>query len=114
MKGGGGSDLINGGGGADLLQGGGGSDTLTGRGGDDTLRGNGGADTFQLRASDRNETIQDFRQGQDLIEIVSGANSFAALDIEQEGRDVLIGFGSGQVRVVTDNVAAFSEDDFIF
>ncbi len=114
VKGGGGADVINGGGGADLLQGGGGNDTITGKGGDDTLKGNGGADVFQFRASDRNDTILDFRQGQDLIEIQTGANSFAALDIEQDGRDVLIGFGAGQVRVVTDSVGAFDEDDFIF
>lgn len=28
--------------------------------------------------------------------------------------DVLIGFGAGQVRVITDNVDAFDENDFIF
>ena len=114
VKGGGGADVINGGGGDDVLQGGGGNDTITGKGGDDTLKGNGGADVFQFRASDRNDTILDFRQGQDLIEIQTGANSFAALDIEQDGQDVLIGFGTGQVRVVTDSVGAFDENDFIF
>ena len=114
VKGGGGADVINGGGGDDVLQGGGGNDTITGKGGDDTLKGNGGADVFQFRASDRNDTILDFRQGQDLIEIQNGANSFAALDIEQDGQDVLIGFGTGQVRVVTDSVGAFDENDFIF
>ncbi len=114
VKGGGGSDVINGGAGADILQGGGGNDTITGKGGDDTLKGNGGADVFQFRASDRNDTILDFRQGQDLIEIQTGANSFAGLSFEQDGRDVLIGFGAGQVRVVTDSVGAFDEDDFIF
>ena len=114
VKGGGGSDVINGGGGADVLNGGGGADVITGRGGDDTLKGNGGADVFQFRASDRNDTIVDFRQGQDLIEIISGARSFAGLTIEQDGADVLIGFGAGGVRVITDNAGAFSEDDFIF
>ena len=49
-----------------------------------------------------------------MIEIQTGANSFAALDIEQDGQDVLIGFGTGQVRVVTDSVSAFDENDFIF
>ena len=49
-----------------------------------------------------------------MIEIQNGANSFNALRIEQAGADVLIGFGAGQVRVVTDNASAFSEDDFIF
>lgn len=114
MKGGGGADLINGGGGADVLNGGGGNDVITGKGGDDTLKGNGGADVFQFRASDRNDTIADFRQGQDQIEIISGARSFAGLTIEQDGVDVLISFGTGGVRVVTDNAGAFDESDFIF
>ena len=114
VKGGGGADVINGGGGSDLLQGGGGNDTITGKGGDDTLKGNGGADVFQFRASNRNDTILDFRQGQDLIEIQNGANSFAGLSFEQDGQDVLIGFGAGQVRVMTDSIDAFDESDFIF
>lgn len=112
--GGGGGDLIDGGGGLDFLAGGSGQDTLTGKGGDDTLQGDGGADTFQFRATDINDTILDFTQNVDVIEIQSGAAAFADLVIEQDGDDVLIGFGTGQVRVVTDTVAAFSEDDFIF
>lgn len=114
IKGGGGGDLIDGGGGADLLEGGTGQDTLTGKGGDDTLKGDGGVDTFQFQATDINDTILDFTQNVDVIEIQSGATAFADLVIEQDGADVLIGFGAGQVRVVTDTVAAFSEDDFIF
>lgn len=115
IRAGGGADNVNGGGGADLIFGGGGADTLRGNGGDDTLKGNGGQDVFQFRTSDRNDTISDFRQGQDKIEILNGAQSFAALRIEQDGADVLIGFGvSGQVRVITDNTGTFDEDDFIF
>ncbi len=114
IRGGGGADTINGGGGADDIFGNGGADILTGRGGNDTLTGNGGADIFQFRTSDRADVIRDFRQGQDIIEIISGANSFAQLLIEQDGRDVLISFGAGQVRVITDDAGAFGEDDFIF
>ncbi len=58
------------------------------------------------------DTIADFHQGQDKIQ--NGVRSFEGLDIERDGRDVLIGFGAGQVRVVTDNAAAFDESDFIF
>ena len=72
------------------------------------------ADIFQFRATDVNDTILDFAQNVDTIEIISGAAAFADLVIEQDGADVLIGFGAGQVRVVTDTVAAFTEDDFIF
>ncbi len=113
--GGGGGDLIDGGGGLDFLAGGSGQDTLTGKGGDDTLQGDGGADIFQFRATDTNDTILDFTQNVDTIEIQSGATEFADLVFEQDGEDVLIGFGvAGQIRVVTDTVDAFTEDDFIF
>ena len=114
--GGGGGDVLrgNGGGGGDLILGGGGADTLRGDGGNDTLIGGLGRDVFQFRATDRIETIQDFRQGQDRIELQTGANSFDALDIEQDGADLLIRFGATEIRVVTDSVGAFDEDDFIF
>lgn len=114
VKGGGGTDKINGGGGADRLEGGGGGDVIAGKAGDDTLKGGGGADIFQFRASDRADTILDYRQGQDMIEIMSGATAFEDLVITQDGADVLIGFGAGQVRVITDNADAFDEGDFIF
>ena len=114
MCAGSGADTVDGGGGADSLEGGGGADVLIGRGGDDTLRGNTGADTFQFIETDVNDTILDFTQGRDQIEILSGAASFDDLIFTQDGVDVLVGFGAGQVRVVTDDVAAFDEDDFIF
>lgn len=115
IRGGGGADTIKGGGGADQLFGNGGNDVLQGQGGNDTLTGGGGRDVFQFRASDRADEINDFHQGQDVIEILSGAQRFDQLSIDQDGRDVLISFGAaGQVRVVTDNAAAFDENDFIF
>lgn len=114
IKGGGGSDLIDGGGGNDLLEGGSGQDTIIGAGGDDTLQGGDGADTFQFSETDVADTILDFAQDIDTIEIQSGAAVFADLVIEQDGDDVLIGFGEGQIRVVADTVEAFGEDDFLF
>ena len=78
------------------------------------MSGGGDADTFRFNASDVNDTILDYLQGVDVIEILSGAASFDDLIITQDGADVLIGFGAGQVRVVTDDAAAFSADDFIF
>ena len=114
LIGGGGNDNIKGAAGDDRLRGNGGDDTLKGGGADYNIKGNGGADVFQFRTSDRNDTVADFRQGQDKIQIQNGVRTFEGLDIEQDGRDVLIGFGAGQVRVVTDNAGAFDESDFIF
>ncbi len=90
------------------------ADRLSGGGGSDTLKGNGGVDVFQFRTSDRNDTISNFRQSQDKSEIQNGARSFEALTIEQDGRDALISFSAGLVRVMTDNAAAFDESVFVF
>ena len=109
-----GNDRLSGGKGDDSLVGGAGDDDMRGNGGNDSLHGNGGRDVFQFRTSDRNDTILDYTQGQDSIEILNGVNRFDALVFEQDFRDVLISFGTGQIRVVTDNVGAFTEDDFIF
>ena len=48
--------------------------------GDDTFIGGDGRAVFQFRSNDRLETIQNFRQDQYRIEIVSDANAFAAFD----------------------------------
>lgn len=114
LRGNGGADDINGGGGADRLVGAGGNDALRGDGGNDTFIGGSGRDVFQFRTNDRIEMIQDFRQGQDRVEIVSGANSFEALNVRQDGADVLISFGQTEIRVVTDIAGGFDENDSIF
>ncbi len=114
VLGGSGADLIKGGGGADRLKGGNGDDTINGRTGDDILRGGNGADVFQFRASDRNDKILDFEQGQDRIEILNGADAFTDLSIEQDGAHVVIGFGKGQITIILDDAAAFDASDFIF
>ena len=77
--------------------------------------GGGGRDVFQFRPNDRGETIQDFGQGQDKIEFLSGARRFDPLASEQDGRNVLISFRAAvEIRIVTDSAAAFGEDDVIF
>ena len=114
VKAGGGADIINGGGGGDDINGGGGADTLLGARGNDDLKGGGGRDVFQFKQGDGADTITDFRQGQDRIEIISGANDFDDLRIEQDGADVLISFSNVRISVLTDNEAAFSAADFIF
>lgn len=114
VKAGGGGDFVNGGGGGDDLNGGGGADTLLGARGDDDLKGGGGADVFQFKNGDGADTILDFRQGQDRIEILSGANDFGDLDISQSGADVIISFGRNEITVETDNANAFTDADFVF
>ncbi len=71
LNGGGGSDTLNGGNGNDTLLGGGGNDRLIGGSGADTLSGGKGRDTFVWGKRDfaAVDTITDFRQRRDLLDI---------------------------------------------
>ena len=83
-----GNDLINGGKGNDILIGGKGDDTLIGGTGNDVLTGGSGKDVFVL-ASGGNETITDFRQGEDVIGL-SGGLTFDQLNITQGNNGAVI------------------------
>lgn len=69
LKGGTGADILKGGNGADILKGNGGSDTLSGGKGDDELVGGGGADVFVFAANDGHDTITDFKDGTDKLDL---------------------------------------------
>ncbi len=114
VKGNGGDDRLLGQGGNDRLIGGGGADTLLGNKGDDTLKGGGGADIFTFKRNDGDDRIQGFRQGQDMIEIRNGANSFDQLDFTNQSGGVLIEFARTSIFVQGGNAAQFDADDFLF
>lgn len=113
-RGGTGADLVRGGGGADNLNGGGGADIINGGRGADTLKGGGGKDIFQFKTGDGRDVIKDFRQGQDRIEILRGAEDFSDLNIDQVGVDVRITFSNVVIVVETDDKDNFTDADFIF
>jgi VCBS repeat-containing protein len=62
-------DTILGDNGDNILDGRGGNDTLDGRTGNDTLTGGAGADTFRFQSASGQDTVTDFAQGQDHIEL---------------------------------------------
>ncbi len=114
LDGGGGRDTVDGGGGRDVVDGGGGRDMVSGGRGADELTGGGGRDVFVFDTGDGRDTITDFRQRQDRIEIQSGADSFDDLAITQVGDDVLIRFSNVRITVEDDQIANFTAADFIF
>jgi Ca2+-binding RTX toxin-like protein len=69
LLGGGGNDILRGHAGDDTLRGNAGADTLNGGSGDDTLRGDGGADMFVFNRAAGNDTILDFENGVDQIDL---------------------------------------------
>ncbi|MFO1142613.1 MAG: MJ1477/TM1410 family putative glycoside hydrolase [Amaricoccus sp.] len=79
-------DRIDGGDGRDTLLGGGGNDRLAGGAGSDHLTGGGGSDTFVFAPDTGHDAIEDFRKGQDHIDLRGiDALRFASLDSDHDG-----------------------------
>lgn len=114
LDGQGGADNLDGGGGRDVVNGGRGRDLVSGGRGRDELTGGVGADVFEFTTGDGRDSITDFEQGRDKIQITNGAAEFSDLLVRQVGGDVLIGFSNVRVLVEDQNVADFGANDFIF
>ncbi|MGF1719042.1 hypothetical protein L4D20_03240 [Vibrio kyushuensis] len=77
IKGQRGDDILEGNRGDDTINGGRGDDLLFGGVGDDTLTGGNGADTFSMRVTNGgNNTITDFKLGEDTLELVFNRKHF--------------------------------------
>ena len=87
------SDVFNGGDGNDILYGGKGSDTLNGGLGNDNLVGGAGNDVFVLGAGLGVDTISDFGNGQDTIQLINGL-TFGQLSISPGTNSTLITLAS--------------------
>lgn len=112
LEGGGGRDDLDGGGGKDTLDGGGGKDRIDGGRGADLLTGGGGRDTFFFELGSGSDTILDWRDRQDRIEI--DGSTLEQLDIRQTGQDVLISFANIRIKVEDADADLFTAADFIF
>jgi Ca2+-binding RTX toxin-like protein len=108
-----GADNLKGLGGNDKLDGGTGNDTIAGGVGDDALYGGAGADRFYFETTDAgNDTIHDFQDGIDFIQLKSGtAYTF--------GTDTATGYATidvGSAHVLLKGIAssAISSSDLLF
>jgi Tol biopolymer transport system component len=100
-----GNDVLNGGDGNDILSGGKGSDTLNGGLGNDNLVGSAGKDVFVLGAGLGVDTISDFTNSQDTIQLINGL-TFGQLSISPETNGTLIKLASsGEVLASLTGVA---------
>ena len=99
------SDVLNGGDGNDILYGGKGSDTLNGGLGNDNLVGGAGNDVFVLGAGLGVDTISDFLNGRDTIQLINGL-TFGQLSISPGTNGTLIRVASsGEVLASLTGVA---------
>lgn len=125
LRAGSGDDRLLGGEGADILIAGFGDDRLIGGADDDLLSGGLGADVFVFAGADGSDILLDFERGEDVIDLsgVAGIGALSDLSFAEATREmpngesvagVLVGYGSGEVLVVTPGSANFTVDDFIF
>lgn len=129
-----GDDLIFGGAGDDVILAGSGADMIVGGAGDDLLYGNAidtdaegyviatsdgtAADTFVFQPGGGTDTIMDFDDGVDVIDLsaISEINSMNDLWVLQHGDDAVIALGPDNGAIVLKNFNAddLSDADFIF
>ncbi|MEQ8897532.1 MAG: calcium-binding protein [Roseovarius sp.] len=114
LLGGYGNDYMDGGTDNDTLTAGSGRDTLVGGGGDDELTGGNGPDTFLFNPDfgTGNDTITDFQNGFDTIEI-RGSTEFEDLTIQQVGLDTVVTWDGGSVTLEGE-IGVIDENDFTF
>ena len=105
---------------AETLTGGAGDDTITGLGGDDTLTGGEGYDTFVFAAGHGADTVTDFTDGVDLIDLsaFTGIAGYSDLTVTQNGNDVVIDLsgqtGGGSITLQDFTLSDLDENDFVF
>ncbi|MGV3553154.1 calcium-binding protein [Rhizobium sp.] len=101
------SNHLTGNEGENTLFGMGGVDILNGGKGNDTLNGGAGADHFVFVTGTRHDTIADFQDTIDLIDItgIKGISTFAQIEeaMTQVGADVVIDLG-GKDRITVENI----------
>ncbi|MBC6438400.1 MAG: hypothetical protein GDA52_09780 [Rhodobacteraceae bacterium] len=118
LTGGGGDDSLIGNTGNDTLRGNLGDDTLIGGHGDDVLTGGMNADTFVFSSGHGNDTITDFEDGVDLIQITASGVGFDDLAIASEGTDTdhasVVTWSGGTITLEGVSSAQLTGDDFVF
>ena len=104
---------------AETLTGGAGDDTIAGLAGDDTLTGGDGADKFVFASGHGNDTITDFIDGEDMIDLsaFTDIGGFGDLTVTQVGNGVQIdlsGYGGGTITLQNFMLSDLDATDFVF
>jgi Ca2+-binding RTX toxin-like protein len=108
LLGGGGADTLAGDAGRDILRGQGGNDRLIDGGGRDTLWGGPGADSFVLVRDGATDTIRDFQDGLDRIDLDA---AFAALTIVDVAPGTVHVTVAGELLVLRDQAGLLTAAD---
>ena len=101
----------------DDFAGGDGDDAIKGAAADDTLTGGEGDDTFVFDQNNGHDTITDFTDGEDAIDLstLSGINGFGDLNVTQNGSDTVITIpGGGTITLQNFTSTDLDATDFVF
>ena len=113
-----GDDILKGGAGADTLEGNSGDDMLEGGAGADTMDGGIGVDTFVFASGHGTDTITDFRNGQDLVDIsafgLSDLDDLALASVADGVAIDLAAHGGGTILLEGFDIANLDATDFLF
>lgn len=118
LRGFGGDDNFLGGAGDDLIRGDFGSDDIDGGTGNDELEGGVGNDKFIFKLGYEIDTITDFENDRDQIDLLDfGIDSLANAmgTYSQDGNDLVFSFNAGADQLIIENftTAQLSDDDFV-
>lgn len=95
-----------------------GNDILDGKKGDDILEGGDGADTFVFKKGYAHDTIADFENGVDVIDVSNwkGIDDFSDIEahMSSSNGDVLISLGKDVLRIENTSEADIDVNDFVF
>lgn len=114
LAGGAGYDRLLGGSGADILSGGSENDRLVGSLGNDRLGGGSGADRFVFGNASGADSIMDFQNGTDRIEVAGTTSSFRQIRVYDRGADAEIRFDNNIITLKNFDHRAIDASDFIF
>jgi len=117
LDGGRGRDALNGGNGDDYLSGGNARDVLNGGSGNDVLVGGNAADRFVFTDTSGFDTITDFGNGNDVIDLsATDFEDFHDLNLVESGGSVFIFINENSSVEITniDHIEELSADDFVF
>ena len=109
-----GNDSIVGSAAGDVIEGGSGWDRIDGGGGNDTLTGGSEDDRFVFDADWGVDTVTDFADGQDRLDLTALGIQFGDLSVVQVGADAVISFGGDQIILLNTDIGTISTDDFWF
>ena len=108
-----GNDRLSGDGGNDVLYGGTGGDVIDGGTGRDTLFGGSVADVFVFQQGDGIDSLRDFQNGVDRLQ-VEGVRGFSALAFSAAVGGTWVDYGNGALYVSGMTRGQFDASDFVF